>query len=124
MLRLCTLFQEERRRGLGTRSRAEVSYYEVSVRISGRGKAYYRAYSGHLIKEGYLRTTSYPCLFVKLDGPRRTYVWCHVDDTFVCCTKKGDLKIFQDCVAKKFKIRVREYLGIQMDSLASGDMSS
>jgi hypothetical protein len=37
------------------------------------GRAYYRAYSGDLISEGYLRVTSDPCLFVKLDGSLKRF---------------------------------------------------
>jgi hypothetical protein len=47
------------------------------------GRAYYRAYSAHLKSNGYLQTISDPCLFMKEGGGARTYVWIHVDDTFV-----------------------------------------
>ena len=47
------------------------------------GRAYYEAYSKHLISGGYERSVSDPCLFIKCNGPTKVYVWCHVDDTLV-----------------------------------------
>jgi hypothetical protein len=89
------------------------------------GRAYYQAYANHLIEKGYRRTMSDPCLFVKWDGAKKTYVWCHVDDTYVCCSKQSDLVLFQQAVAEKFKITVvedvKEYLGISMETLENGD---
>jgi hypothetical protein len=55
------------------------------------GVAFYRAYAAHLIAKGYVRTRSDPCLFVKIEGGVRTYVWTHVDDTFVCSTHQESL---------------------------------
>jgi hypothetical protein len=102
--------------------------YRVMKYIYGlpdAGRAYYQAYSDHLISKGYARTASDPCLFVKFSGPNRVYVWCHVDDTFVCSTTKGGLKDFTNAVSEKFKItvvdEVTEYLGISMKQLANGD---
>jgi Reverse transcriptase (RNA-dependent DNA polymerase) len=54
------------------------------------GRAYYKAYSTHLALHGYRRTTSDPCLFVKITGDVRTYVFTHVDDTFVCSTSSAE----------------------------------
>jgi hypothetical protein len=89
------------------------------------GRAYYQAYSSHLIAKGYKRTTSDPCLFVKLNGKNRVYVWCHVDDTFVCSTTSEGLTDFTKAVAEKFKITVvddvKEYLGISLERLPNGD---
>jgi hypothetical protein len=88
------------------------------------GLAYYKAYSAHLASGGYVRTTSDPCLFVKADGKERTYVWCHVDDTFVCSTVKTELILFQEHVKAKFDItivdNVTEYLGIRITELKNG----
>ena len=82
------------------------------------GRAYYEAYSEHLISGGYERSVSDPCLFIKINGPSRVYVWCHVDDTFVCATDAVELGIFQEHVRKKFDItvqsQVEEYLGIKL----------
>jgi KUP system potassium uptake protein len=88
------------------------------------GLAYYKAYSAHLIAGGYERTVSDPCLFVKVSADCRTYVWCHVDDTFVCSSKKKGLNDFISHVKSKFDItvshNVTEYLGIKLDQLPSG----
>jgi hypothetical protein len=62
------------------------------------GRAYYLAYSKHLQDKGYKRTVSDPCLFVKINGSSRTYVWSHVDDTFCCSNMKEELIKFQNAV--------------------------
>jgi KUP system potassium uptake protein len=89
------------------------------------GRAYYKAYSEHLVANGYQRTASDPCLYTRFDGGERTYIWCHVDDTFVCSTSTVGLKRFQGVVASKFEItvnnQVNEYLGIKLDYQANGD---
>jgi hypothetical protein len=88
------------------------------------GLAYYKAYSAHLIAGGYTRTVSDPCLFVKVSGTCRTYVWCHVDDTFVCSSTRRGLVDFVQHVKSKFDItvsdNVTEYLGIKLEQLPSG----
>ena len=85
------------------------------------GRAYYTAYSDHLISEGYTRTISDPCLFVKLTDNSRTYVWIHVDDTFVASTNEGELLKFQQSVGKKYQYTVQHdvesYLGIAITRL-------
>ena len=90
------------------------------------GIAYYKAYSEHLIAKGYIRSISDPCLFYKLDGATRTYVWTHVDDTFVCSSHRHLLDLFVDKMREKFEItvvnNVEEYLGIHMESLPNGDV--
>jgi KUP system potassium uptake protein len=90
------------------------------------GLAYYKAYSEHLIAKGYLRSISDPCLFFKLEGNTRTYVWTHVDDTFVCSTHKHLLDLFVDKMKEKFDVtvvhNVEEYLGIHMESMPNGDV--
>lgn len=90
------------------------------------GIAYYRAYSSHLIAKGYKRSMSDPCLFIKIEGKTRTYVWTHVDDTFVCSTHKYLLEMFVMDMKQKFDITVvedvDEYLGIKMEYLATGDV--
>jgi hypothetical protein len=89
------------------------------------GKAYYEAYSEHLIAGGYSRSVSDPCLFIKINGASRVYVWCHVDDTFVCATDYSELRAFQEHVKKKFDItiqdRVEEYLGIKLVNDSDGN---
>ena len=88
------------------------------------GRAYYHAYSEHLTNEGYKRTLSDPCLFTKLTETSRTYVWIHVDDTFVASTDTKELELFQQVIGKKYKYTVQQdvesYLGIAMTRLADG----
>jgi hypothetical protein len=90
------------------------------------GLAYYKAYRKHLESNGYKRSISDPCLFIKIDGNIRTYVFTHVDDTFVCSTHKNQLKIFTDALRTQFEItvvdNVEEYLGIKITQLPSGDV--
>ena len=48
------------------------------------GRAYYDAYSSHLLENGFRRSVSDLCLFFKIITPsRRVYVWIHVDDTLI-----------------------------------------
>jgi hypothetical protein len=90
------------------------------------GRAYYKAYSAHLVSCGYTRSISDPCLFIKLSDNDRTYVWCHVDDTFVCSTKHEELTLFQQAVSTKFNITINhevdEYLGISLTTQPNGDV--
>lgn len=88
------------------------------------GRAYYEAYSKHLEDNGYHRTVADPCLFVRIQGTSRVFVFIHVDDTFVCATHKRDLEAFANCVKKKFAITINhevdQYLGIQMTKTERG----
>ena len=90
------------------------------------GRAYYKAYSTHLANHGYQRTTADPCLFVKIINGKRTYVFTHVDDTFICSTDKSELIAFQDMLRLKYEITVNndvtEYLGIKMTNQPNGDI--
>ena len=90
------------------------------------GLAYYKAYSSHLISGGYLRTISDPCLFVKSTSAGRTYVWCHVDDTFVAADSPLLLQSLRDHIATRFEITytesVTEYLGVKLTKQSNGDV--
>jgi hypothetical protein len=90
------------------------------------GLAYYKAYSAHLEAGGYSRTVSDPCLFIKLDGNHRTYVWTHVDDTFISYTIASELASFQARCRLRFDITVsgneKKYLGIKLSSQSNGDV--
>jgi histone deacetylase 1/2 len=90
------------------------------------GRAYYKAYSTHLALHGYQRTTADPCLFVKIINGKRTYVFTHVDDTFICSTDKAELLLFQEMLRLKYDITVNndvtEYLGIKMTNQSNGDI--
>jgi hypothetical protein len=88
------------------------------------GLAYYKAYSTHLISGGYERTISDPCLFVKKSERGLTYVWCHVDDTFVCASSPSLLDEFKSHVRSKFDMTtadgVEEYLGVKLTTTDVG----
>jgi hypothetical protein len=88
------------------------------------GRAYYLGYSEHLVANGYKRSLSDPCLFTKLVNNERTYIWIHVDDTFVASTSLPELQEFQRVVGLKYEYTVQDdidqYLGIQMTKLKSG----
>lgn len=90
------------------------------------GRAYYRAYSSHLMNKGYARTASDPCLFTKIEGDRRTYIWIHVDDSFVASTHQDELMKLQDCIREKYQITVNndanQYLGINFEKLPNGNV--
>jgi hypothetical protein len=90
------------------------------------GRAYYRAYSAHLKSNGYLQTISDPCLFMKEGGGARTYVWIHVDDTFVASTSATEITLIQQILRKEFEItvsdNVNQYLGVQMERLSDGSV--
>jgi hypothetical protein len=82
------------------------------------GRAYYEAYSTHLSHHGYVKTKSDPCLFYKLENDTRTYVWIHVDDTFLASTEKAELYKFQQALEEKFQITcnytIATHLGISL----------
>ena len=92
------------------------------------GRAYYLAYREHLILSGYSATDSDPCLFVRLvpDGGIRTYVWFHVDDTFVSSTHSEEILRFRECLVSKFDITFNEqatsHLGVDLISMPSGNI--
>ena len=91
------------------------------------GRAYYAAYSSHLMANGYKRTACDPCLFTRIVGRDRTYVWTHVDDTFICSSSSSGIERFINVVQDKFKVTVNrevdEYLGIKMmEHLPNGDI--
>lgn len=89
------------------------------------GRAYYKGYSSHLIVNGYARTVSDPCLFVRLNNEDRTYIWIHVDDTFVASTNTFELERLQQVLKKKYEITVdldvSSYLGIHIEKTSGGD---
>ena len=90
------------------------------------GRAYYLAYSTFLQKNGYKKSQSDPCLFVKLKGQDRTYVWLHVDDTFVASTSKEELTLFQQIITTKYRVTanydVTSYLGIDITNRPDGSI--
>lgn len=103
--------------------------YRVRKYIYGlpdAGLAYYRAYSSHLITNGYSRSNSDPCLFIRLVGDVRTYIFTHVDDTFICSTDQTELDRFVEKMRLKFSITIQEevteYLGIKLTDQIDGSV--
>jgi histone deacetylase 1/2 len=101
--------------------------YRVRKYIYGlpdAGRAYYLSYRHHLLSNGYLSTASDPCLFVKFSGHETTYVWFHVDDTFIASTTRKGIDDFAEVLRYKFQITMTDtdnhYLGINMKKLADG----
>ena len=90
------------------------------------GLAYYRAYSSLLVTSGYCKSKSDPCLFIKLVGTERIYIWIHVDDTFVSSTSVQLIDDLELAIKSQFKVtvnmEVESYLGIHFDYLSNGDV--
>ena len=62
----------------------EDTVYRIKKYIYGlpdSGRAYYLAYAKLLQNAGYKKAKSDPCLFYKIIGVDRIYIWIHVDDT-------------------------------------------
>ena len=91
------------------------------------GRAYYDAYSSHLMENGFARTDSDPCLFFKIVGPRRrVYVWIHVDDTLIAADYLEDIEDFKKMMTKRFEITVNaeadHHLGVNITKLPDGSL--
>lgn len=90
------------------------------------GRAYYEAYSTHLIENGYTRSASDICLFYKLEPNinLRTYIWIHVDDTFIASTHEDEIDKFKAIVESKFEITINydvtSHLGINLTHYEDG----
>ncbi len=105
--------------------------YRVKKYIYGlpdSGRAYYEAYSGHLIEHGYLRSRNDPCLFFKIRSTtRKVYVWIHVDDTLVAATHPEDIEEFKEDVKRRFQITVNadvdQHLGVNIKKNNDGSFS-
>ena len=104
--------------------------YRVKKYIYGlpdAGRAYYDAYSSHLIENGFSRSISDPCLFYRFtDATNRIYVWIHVDDTLVAASRLDDINAFKETMKKRFKITVNEaadqHLGVNIEHLPDGSL--
>lgn len=108
--------------GLDPKATYRIKKYLYGLPDSGR--AYYKGYSSHIESHGYKRTLSDPCLFVKLVNDVRTYIWIHVDDTFVASTHSKELQKFQDIIGLKYdytvEADVESYLGLHRTKLRDG----
>ena len=91
------------------------------------GRAYYDAYSEHLLEHGFVRTVSDPCLFTKINASdRRVYVWVHVDDTLIAADHLEDIEHFKTMMTKRFEITVNaeadHHLGVNIQRLEDGSL--
>lgn len=104
--------------------------YRVKKYIYGlpdSGRAYYEAYSKHLMENGYQRSAHDPCLFFSVPSDdQRIYIWIHVDDTLVAADRAEDIDHFKQVIEKKFKITVNEkadkHLGVNISQLSDGSI--
>ena len=84
------------------------------------GKAYYEAYSKHLIESGYKRSAFDPCLFYKIDQQEFTLIVIHVDDTFIFSNRDHAIDRFVRTVQSKFNVTVNDdadsYLGVSFET--------
>jgi hypothetical protein len=80
------------------------------------GKAYYEAYSSHLMQSGYKKSAFDPCLFYKISDEELTLIVIHVDDTFIFSTNESAINAFVNTLKSKFNITVNDdadsYLGV------------
>jgi histone deacetylase 1/2 len=90
------------------------------------GRAYYLAYREHLLQNGYAPTASDPCLFVRLTDKETTYIWFHVDDTFVASNAKEGIDRLTRVMQKRFQVTLNEdvdsHLGVNMERLPDGSV--
>jgi histone deacetylase 1/2 len=103
--------------------------YRVKKYIYGlpdAGRAYYIAYRNHLIQNEYIPTASDPCLFVKFIDGEKTFIWFHVDDSFVASTTRKGIDAFATMLRSRFQITVNNaadvHLGINMKKLKDGSI--
>jgi hypothetical protein len=103
--------------------------YRVNKYLYGlpdAGLAFYKAYSELLINNNYNRSQSDPCLFIKLNGNRRTYLWIHVDDTFIVSTHPEELLLLEKVMRTKFQITVNpnvsDFLGVHYEILPNKEV--
>ena len=107
----------------------EETVYRIKKYIYGlpdSGRAYYLAYAKLLQDAGYNKAKSDPCLFYKIIGIERIYIWIHVDDTFVAATSEKLLQELENVIKSQYKITVKydveSYLGVKFENLPGGDV--
>lgn len=94
-------------------------YYQIVRYLYGlpdAGKAYYDAYSAHLVENGYTKSSFDPCLFFKTTKEEMTFIVIHVDDTFIFSSSDAAINTFMNILQSKFDITVNDdadaYLGV------------
>lgn len=90
------------------------------------GRAYYEAYSKHLVENGYSKSKLDLCLFIRVTATETTYIMIHVDDTFICSNSKEGILRLQSVLQSKFDITINDnadsYLGIYLNNLKDGSV--
>ena len=91
------------------------------------GKAYYEAYSKHLIEHQYQQSQLDPCLFYKSYGNSDIiYICIHVDDTYVFASHSSYIDELIEVLKKQFDITVDmeadKYLGLSMTQMDDGSI--
>jgi len=90
------------------------------------GKAFYEMYRDHFAEHGYVPTISDPCLFYFIKDKDVTYIWIHVDDTYVCGSNQCLINQLFDVLRMKFEITTNDvvdsYIGIKHERLENGDL--
>jgi len=93
--------------------------------IPDAGRAYYKAYSGLLVSQGYKQSEFDPCLFYKCGSNVAVFAWIHVDDTWVAACSQQLLDMFVTDVETKFEVTqepVDNYLGVHYETLSDGSV--
>jgi hypothetical protein len=114
---------------------AEICGYDPTVRYQVRkylyglpdaGVAYYKEYSKVIMNNGYKKSKYDPCLFYLNTDMIRTYVWIHVDDTYLCSSTKEGIDDFLRVVRTRYKITTKDtienYIGVHYKKLEDGSI--
>jgi Reverse transcriptase (RNA-dependent DNA polymerase) len=103
--------------------------YQVRKYIYGlpdAGVAYYKEYSKLLMDNGYHKSKYDPCLFYLNINDRRTYVWIHVDDTYLCASDKAGISEFLSVVRSRYEVTTKDtienYIGVHYEYLEDGSL--
>lgn len=76
-----------------------------------------------LVKAGFKRSESDPCLYTRCKDRRRVIILCHTDDFLLVCESPDDCKEVTDCLNKEIKVKrlrsVSPYLGTHIQRDAS-----
>jgi hypothetical protein len=93
------------------------------------GKAYYIAFSNHIVENGYTKSLLDPCLFYKIynDNVKDIILICiHVDDIYLFSSDIHYIHEFNQKLEQKFKITVDmeadKYLGILLTRMDDGSI--
>lgn len=92
--------------------------------IPESGRSYYLGFSRHMRAHGYSISIYDPCLYFKVEGNRKSYLFSHVDDCFIAGTTKQECEDIMKVLKSKYEIKVdwqvESYLGVQFVKLDDG----